>query len=174
MDRIVGVLGGVSPSSFKANNDDDTVDKLSHRYTVALLVIFAVVVSTKQYVGDPINCWVPAHFTGNWEEYANSYCWIKNTYYLPFEDYIPKEHEEEKRDMIPYYQWVPLILLTQALLFYLPRITWRSLNNKTAIDVDNIVDQANAFQKAEKQESKDETMGYMVKQMDRSVFILLQ
>lgn len=171
MDRIADVLGGVSTSSFKFNNDDDTVDKISHRYTVWMLILCAVVVTSKQYVGDPINCWAPAHFTSNWEEYANSYCWIKNTYYLPFDDYIPKEHEEEKRDMIPYYQWVPLILLTQALLFYLPRITWRSLNNKTAIDVDNIVDQAAAFQKEDDTDKRKDTMKCMIEQMDRLAYM---
>ena len=153
--------------AFKFNNDDDTADKMSHRYTVALLVIFSLVVSTKQYVGDPINCWVPAHFTGNHEEYANSYCWIKNTYYLPFDEYIPKEHETEKRDMLPYYQWVPLILLFQALLFYLPRLLWRTLNNRAGIDVDNVVAAAESFQSAEKAENKDSTLDYMSKQMDR-------
>lgn len=130
MDKIIGVIGGVPQS--KSRNDDDFVDRLSHRYTTAILVMFAIIVSTKQYVGDPINCWVPAHFSGNWEEYANSYCWIKNTYYLPFEEYIPHEHESDKRQMIPYYQWVPLILLAQALLFYMPCMVWRTLNGRYA------------------------------------------
>ena len=112
MDKIIGVIGGVPQS--KSRNDDDFSDRLSHRYSTAILIVFAIVVSTKQYVGDPINCWVPAHFTGNWEEYTNNYCWIRNTYYLPFENYIPKEHEDDKRQMITYYQWVPMILLVQV------------------------------------------------------------
>ena len=161
----MGVIG--APASIKFNNDDDTADKMSHRYTVILLIVFAVVVSTKQYVGDPINCWVPAHFTGNHEEYANSYCWIKNTYYLPFDDYIPKEDEDHKRQMIPYYQWVPIILLFSALCFYLPRLAWRSLSNRAGIDVDNVVAAAETFQSAEKAENKEVTLDYMTKQMDR-------
>jgi len=167
MDKILGVLGGVSPGQFQSNNDDDAVDKLSHKYTTILLCIFAVIVSSKQYVGDPINCWVPAHFTGNWEEYTNSYCWIKNTYYLPMEEYIPKKHEQ--KDMITYYQWVPLILLTQALFFYFPRILWRSLNSKTAIDVDDIVRNAQKFEKNDDEGKAKETMNLMVKQLDRFV-----
>ncbi len=83
------------------------------------------------------------------------------------EDYIPKEHEDEQRQQIPYYQWVPLILLGQALFFYMPRIVWRALNNKTAIDVDNIVEQATKFQKAEMADKKESTMGVMHAQMDR-------
>lgn len=167
MDAIVGVLGGVSPSSLKFNNDDDSTDKLNHRYTVVMLLIFAAVVSTKQYVGDPITCWVPAHFSGNWASYANSYCWIKSTYYLPFTEDVPKEEEDDKREDITYYQWVPLILLTQALFFYLPRQTWRTLNTRTAVDVDNIVEQAQSFEKAENSEVKDKTKDLMVRQMHR-------
>ena len=159
----MGVIG--APAQIKFNNDDDTADKMSHRYTVILLIVFTVVVSTKQYVGDPINCWVPAHFTGNHEEYANSYCWIKNTYFLPFEDYIPKRGEQ--RDMIPYYQWVPIILLFSALLFYIPRLAWRSLSNRAGIDVDNVVAAAETFQSAEKAENKEVTLDYMTKQMHR-------
>ena len=113
MDKIIGAIGGVEQS--KSRNDDDFADRLSHRFSTGLLIVFAIVVSTKQYVGDPINCWVPAHFTGNWEEYTNNYCWIRNTYYLPFENYIPKEHEDDKRQMITYYQWVPMILLVQVI-----------------------------------------------------------
>ena len=168
MDKILGVIGGGVPQG-KSRNDDDFSDRLNHRYTVALMVIFAVVVSTKQYVGDPINCWVPAHFSANWEEYTNSYCWIKNTYHLPFEEHIPHAHEDEKRDMIPYYQWVPIILLVQGLLFYMPIMLWRTLNGRSGIDVNNIVEAGETFQNTERAEGRDKTLRYMTKQMDRYI-----
>jgi len=163
MDKIIGVIGGVPQS--KSRNDDDFSDRLSHRYSTAIMVIFAIVVSTKQYVGDPINCWVPAHFTGNHEEYANNYCWIRNTYYLPYDDYIPKEGED--KHMIPYYQWIPMILLIQALLFYLPCMVWRTFNGRSGIDVNNIVEAGETFQNTEMAEGREKTLRFMTKQMDR-------
>ena len=173
MDKILGVIGGGVPQG-KSRNDDDFSDRPNHRYTVALMVIFAIVVSTKQYVGDPINCQVPAHFSGNWEEYTNSYCWIKNTYHLPFEEHIPHAHEDEKRDMIPYYQWVPIILLVQGLLFYMPIMVWRTLNGRSGIDVNNIVEAGETFQNTERAEGRDKTLRYMTKQMDRYILDICQ
>ena len=111
------------------------------------MVIFAIVVSTNQYVGEPITCWTPSYFSGSWDEYTNSYCWIQNTYYVPFEDYIPRQGE--KRDMIPYYQWVPIILLIQGLLFYLPTMIWRKLNSRSGIDANSIMEAAESFQDTE-------------------------
>jgi hypothetical protein len=166
MDKILGVVGGGVPQA-KIRNDDDFADRLSYRFTSVILIVFAIVVSTKQYVGEPIQCWVPAHFTGNHEEYTNNFCWIRNTYYLPYEDYVPKEHESEKRRMIPYYQWIPMILLVQALSFYLPIIIWRTLNGRSGIDVNNVVEAGETFTNAEMAENREKTLMYMTKQMDR-------
>lgn len=51
-------LSAVNSIRFDLGGDDDQADKMSCRYSIMLLVVFCVVVSTKQYVGDPIDCWV--------------------------------------------------------------------------------------------------------------------
>ncbi len=103
-------------------DDDDTTDRMSYRITTTVLIVASLLVGTKQLVGEPITCWIPPHFTGNHEEYTNSYCWVRNTYFLPWDNNIPREFEDDVgKHMIKYYQWIPLILLTQALFFYLPR-----------------------------------------------------
>ena len=118
-------------------NDDDLSDRMNHRFTVSLLVVLSIVISTKTYVGDRIQCWHPAHFSDSWNEYTDSYCWIKDTYNLPFSEHIPRPHEGEKRERLSYYQWVPIILLAQAFLFYAPIIVWRSLNERYVLQLCN-------------------------------------
>ena len=66
-----------------------------------------------QYVRNPITCWAPVHFTGAHVKFMTSYCWVKNTYYLPWSKPIPT-YESEYRQMVPYYQWIPFILLGQV------------------------------------------------------------
>ena len=39
-------------------------------------------------------------------------CWVYNTYYLPYEERIPRRGEH--RDTIGYYQWVSLLLCTMV------------------------------------------------------------
>lgn len=52
---LIRSLTCVSASHLRIVRDDDShVDRLSHRYTVVICVIFAVIVTTKQYAGDPI------------------------------------------------------------------------------------------------------------------------
>ena len=79
----VGLLG-------TSRSDDSTGDRLSYRYTCAVLVAFALIVSNREFTRKRIQCWVrpsrlfgstcmllkylqvPAFFTQNYEEYTNN------------------------------------------------------------------------------------------------------
>ena len=149
-----------------SKHDDDFSDRLSHRYTVIILVTFAVLVGMTHYVGKPISCWAPKHFTGSHNKYTNSYCWVRNTYFLPFEEHhIP--HELEDRQHVPYYQWIPFILLGQAVLFFLPSVVWHGLNQKGGIDADNILASAGTFSSSKKIMQRETTLNMITNQVHR-------
>jgi len=93
------------------------------QYTPTILVLFTIVISVKQYVGAPIDCWCPAQFTEAHIDYTNKICWVNNTYYVSFDEPLPLTNQT--RRFISYYQWVPFILLTQAMFFYSPCLLWR-------------------------------------------------
>jgi hypothetical protein len=122
--------------------DDDFYDRLSRRYSVVLLIIFTILVSTKQYVGEPIACFCPAHFTGTHVEYTNNVCWISNTYFVSFDRILPKDPDPETEHFIYFYQYVPFILIVQAILFYIPSLIWSSLNSKSGYDLGMLVTHA--------------------------------
>ena len=149
--------------------DDDSSDRLSYRITVGILIVSSILIGTKQLVGDPITCWIPAHFTGNHEHYTNSYCWVRNTYYLPWENHIPKEHEDDQRYMITYYQWIPLILMIQALFFYMPRLLWVGLNKRVGMDVNLVMSNAVSLQNSQKYDEYSSILQNMSYHMHRSV-----
>lgn len=45
-------------------------------------------------------------FKGGWEQYAEDYCFIQNTYYVPMEEEIPKDITDRDQREFGYYQWV--------------------------------------------------------------------
>ena len=49
------------------------------RYSVVLIIMITLMISTKQYVGDPIACMPPPHFTESMVEYTNHLCWVGKT-----------------------------------------------------------------------------------------------
>jgi hypothetical protein len=122
---LIDTLKNLSVSHRRSLRDDDFLsDRLHHRYTVAALVLFCVLISTSQYAGDPINCWVPAQFTGSFETYTNRLCWLQNTYYVDENHEIPDKAYDRNKTMLKYYQWINLIILFQSLLFIIPRVIW--------------------------------------------------
>ena len=148
----------------KFRTDDDFADRLTRRHSVCLMLLFSLIITTKQYVGEPIFCWCPAQFTSSHKEYANTICWVKNTYHVPFEDDIPKPTEHKAH--ISYYQWVPMILLAQSLMCYLPSIMWRYLCRRSGLNVSAIMDAAIAGQKTSYADIRDKTTRYIVHQID--------
>ncbi|TKR72442.1 hypothetical protein L596_019885 [Steinernema carpocapsae] len=116
----------------------DSVDWLNYYVTSLLLAFFSLAISAKQYFGSPIQCWVPNEFRGGWEKYAEDYCFIANSYHVPWEEEIPGQHEE-RHDQISYYRWVPIVLALQAVCFFMPNWIWNMLHKQTAVNPRSVV-----------------------------------
>ncbi|XP_076442060.1 innexin unc-9-like isoform X2 [Babylonia areolata] len=164
---IGSVIGGVpSLKKLQGASNDDWIDRLNHVWTVFLFAMFAIIVSTGQFVGDPIHCWCPAEFTGAYVDYAKSYCWIKNTYYIAMDEQIPLETIKRENEELTYYQWVPLILLFQAFMFKFPNIVWRLFNGGSGINLDKVVEMAEKTQMGSPDDRK-KTIEHIALYMDR-------
>uniref|UniRef100_A0A1I7WK63 Innexin n=1 Tax=Heterorhabditis bacteriophora TaxID=37862 RepID=A0A1I7WK63_HETBA len=106
-------------NALSLRGDDDFVDRLNYYYTPIMLSIACLIISAKQYGGTPIECWVNPHSRESMEEYIESYCWIQNTYWVPMYENVPDDHtarEGSFQKQIGYYQWVPFILIAEALM----------------------------------------------------------
>ncbi|VDM23827.1 unnamed protein product [Toxocara canis] len=128
--------------SLHLRGDDDFVDRLNYYYTPVMLAVACLIISAKQYGGTPIECWVNPHSRESMEEYIESYCWIQNTYWVPMYENIPDDHTAREKRQIGYYQWVPFILIAEALMFSLPCMTWRLLNWQSGLNIQRIISTA--------------------------------
>lgn len=111
---------------------DSPVFRLHYSITVILLISFSLIVTTRQYVGNPIDC---IHTKDIPEDVLNTYCWIHSTYTLksffnkkvgvevPYPG-IGNSREKGKEDMsdrkiYKYYQWVCFCLFFQVSLRFI-------------------------------------------------------
>lgn len=154
-------------SSSAKEHDDDFADRLSHRYSASLLIIFTILVGTSQFVGKPINCWTPAQFKGPMETYANSICWIASKYYVPMNENLPNP-DQEREVRINYYQWVPFILCLMAFCFYVPFAVWHLLAKPSGLDAKSVMRIINSMDYSSC-DSRDKTIRNTVKLIDRAV-----
>ncbi|KAK6019349.1 Innexin [Ostertagia ostertagi] len=118
----------------KSTHDDDSIDRLNYKVTtIYMLLGFALTLFAKNYVGEPMQCWVPNQWTAVWEVFSESYCFVENTYFVPMnQSNLPAAHTREGREMI-YYQWVPFILSLMAFLFYIPRGVWNIFSSYSGL-----------------------------------------
>ncbi|CAG0921189.1 unnamed protein product [Notodromas monacha] len=115
---------------FRKARADSVIFRLHYTFTVCLLVGASVLISSSQYVGKPIHCAYNKNLFP--EAYVESFCWVNSTYYHPH-DVQPDPlqaapHVRPGADNVvhvKYYQWVAMVLLFQAILFYIPRWLWK-------------------------------------------------
>lgn len=113
---------------------DNSIFKLHYRTTFLILVIASSFISAKEFFGSPINCYSVGTVP---KDVLNSYCFIMSTFSVPRHFAKPLGdgvafqglgHHEADEEVVyhAYYQWVPLFLFFQAILFYTPRFIWKS------------------------------------------------
>ncbi len=57
--------------------------RMQHRRcTIVFLLLLSLPLFTKQFAGEPIECFTPTYFTEAQSRYVNSYCWTVSTFYM--------------------------------------------------------------------------------------------
>lgn len=81
-------------------------------------------------------------------------------------DTIPVNINEREDRQLTYYQWVPLILLFQALLFKAPNLLWRILHGTSGVNLDKLCELAEKTQYGSPDDRK-KTIEHIAYFMDR-------
>lgn len=102
---------------------DSAVFRLHYSITVLILIAFSLIITTRQYVGNPIDC---IHTKDLPEDVLNTFCWIHSTYTV-IQDNNNKKTEtyqgypgvktsisEKDKKLYRYYQWVCFCLFFQV------------------------------------------------------------
>lgn len=132
---------------------DNNVFRLHYKATVIIFVTASLFVTSRQYIGDPIDCMVDGIPGG----IMDTYCWIHSTYSVPTRWTGKQGHDVAHAGVAPdadlalpvfndgtgasdplarkepaekkyhkYYQWVAFVLFLHAIFFYMPRYLWKS------------------------------------------------
>jgi len=113
---------------------DNHMFRIHYKITVIILVACSLIVTSRQYFGDPIDCDVD----GVPSNIMDSYCWIYSTFTVSkhVEGQIGKDviqpgvapylQGEDNVRYHRYYQWVCFALFFQAMFFYFPRYVWKT------------------------------------------------
>ena len=107
---------------------DNFVFRLHYRCTATILLAFTLIVTSAEYIGDPIECISYSNLIP--PKTIDLYCWSHSTYSNVTKNKNGTSEHPGEDDVVRiyhrYYQWACFILLGQALLFYAPRYAWKN------------------------------------------------
>ena len=133
-------IGTTAKVKSNVNFANHGVFRLHYMVTVAILIGCSLLVTFSEHFATlgPIQC------IGNMRDrmiggMVNQYCWISSTYTVPRHwdkltategaayPGVGPEEEGDDVEYHAYYQWVPIVLILQAMSFYLPYHIWKHL-----------------------------------------------
>ncbi|KAE9549809.1 hypothetical protein FO519_006974 [Halicephalobus sp. NKZ332] len=127
----------------KKDHGDDAVDRLNYATTAKFLSVFAMILVTKQAIGQPLQCFIPAEYTKTWEKYIESYCFVENTYFVNASSKtFPDDPSVRQNYELKYYQWMPYIFLFEAIICYIPKMIFKILYSWSDVRVTDIIQYA--------------------------------
>ncbi|CAF1274208.1 unnamed protein product [Adineta ricciae] len=164
---LVGIIRRLPEIVAYNKFDDDLFDRLNYSHTVTILTVFAIIVTNRQFSENQIKCWVPAQFTGSYEQYVNQICFITNTYSFDMHESLPDDYHQRHEHELKYYQWTPFILLLMAILFYIPHQFWRGLSLRSGVDLKDLTEAAQTYRSANlRQDDKIKLLEYLTNWLD--------
>ncbi|KAG9509095.1 Innexin shaking-B, partial [Fragariocoptes setiger] len=114
---------------------DGGVFRLHWFLTSTLLVSMSLIITARQYVGQPIECHSVDKIP---ETLLNSYCWVQNTFTIPQACNVGTQRigvdvpypcidntRGREIKVFAYYQWVGIVLFIQGVLFHMPYYMWK-------------------------------------------------
>lgn len=118
---------------------DNNIFRLHYKATFLVFVTASLLVTSGQYIGDPIDCMVDGVPGGM----MDTYCWIHSTFSIPSRWVGKQGIDVPHKGVAPiadlnegtevkhhaYYQWVCFFLFLEAIFFYLPRYLWKVTEN---------------------------------------------
>jgi len=106
---------------------DNFTFKLFYKWSVSLFITGSVATVSNQFFGDPIACETADDSVD--EEVLNAYCWMYTTFDIPedFKGSCSRKAFDSTNLYNTYYQWVSIFLMIQAIIFYIPRCIWLSM-----------------------------------------------
>ena len=115
---------------------DNSFYRLHYRFSVLILLAFSLIITARQYIGDPIEC--IGHEKAIPTKMLDTFCWIHTTFSIdsawhkkvgvevPYPGVENSKNLKENRTYHAYYQWVCFVLFIQAMAFYIPRFLWKA------------------------------------------------
>ncbi|KAK3609141.1 hypothetical protein CHS0354_032667 [Potamilus streckersoni] len=143
----------------RRSRSEDVIDRLNHVWTFLFLIMVALIITWRIQQSDRIQCWSVQGLIGDTMGMVQSVCWganrmipsygpsPNNIHGIPtvrhFSHWDPKIASEERATL---YQWIPVLLCLQALLFKLPDIVFTMLNSYSSLSCRQIVALVNGYQ----------------------------
>jgi len=106
---------------------DNFTFKLFYKWSVSFYITSSVLVQASQFFGDPMACETADDSID--EDVVANYCYMYSEFQVPdnYKGFCTSNAHEGTNLYNSYYQWVAVFFLIQAVLFYIPRCIWLSM-----------------------------------------------